>query len=58
MSDGAAINLIRGVYDVSAAPRDRRFDDRYFEIIAAVDSAREKFGDGAIIKGLALDRND
>jgi hypothetical protein len=47
MSDGAAINLIRGLYDISVAPRDGRFRDRYFDIVRAVDSAREKFGAAA-----------
>jgi hypothetical protein len=44
MSDGAAVNLLRGIMDSSTAARDTRWDARFADIPRAVTSAREKFG--------------
>jgi hypothetical protein len=44
MSDGAAVNLLRGIMGNSTAPRDARWDARYADIPRAVSTAREKFG--------------
>jgi hypothetical protein len=44
MSDGAAVNCLRGLYESAAMLRDDRWQDRYDEIPRAVESARRKFG--------------
>jgi hypothetical protein len=43
LNEGAAVNLIRGILDNSAGPRDDRFKARYVNVSAAVKSARGKF---------------
>jgi hypothetical protein len=42
MSDGAAVNFIRGLMRASTAPRDERWQDRYNDIPRAVTTARAK----------------
>jgi Bifunctional DNA primase/polymerase, N-terminal len=42
---GAAVNQLRGMLEVSAAPRDDRFRDRWHEIPRLVESAIEKFAE-------------
>jgi hypothetical protein len=44
MSDGAAVNLIRGWVESSNSPRDDRWQERLDDVPRAVRSAREKFG--------------
>jgi hypothetical protein len=44
MSDGATVNLLRGIMDNSTAPRDERWNARYADISRAVSTARTKFG--------------
>jgi hypothetical protein len=44
MRDDAAVNLIRGWVESSAAPRDDRWQDRLNDVPRAVSSARAKFG--------------
>src|SRR5262249_21339366 len=43
-SDGATVNLLRGIMDSSTAQRDERWSARYADIPRTVSSAREKFG--------------
>jgi hypothetical protein len=43
MSEGAAVNFIRGALDCSATPRDERFAARLADVKRAVDTAAEKF---------------
>lgn len=47
MGDGAAVNLLRGMLEASAAPRDMRWQDRWNYIPRAVSSAREKLDEQA-----------
>jgi RecA-family ATPase len=44
MSDGAAVNLLRGLMESSIGPRNDRWEVRYGDIPRAVSTAREKFG--------------
>jgi hypothetical protein len=44
MSDGAAVNLLRGIMENSTAPRDERWNGRFADIPRAVSTAREKLG--------------
>jgi hypothetical protein len=44
MSDGAAVNLIRGWMNASEGPRDERWQARYNDIPRAVSTARAKIG--------------
>jgi hypothetical protein len=44
MSDGAAVNLLRGLMENSAGPRDDRWNARYADIPRAVSTAREMLG--------------
>ena len=41
MNGGAAINLIQSLMDLSSAPRDERYWDRYYDIQRAWDSAQK-----------------
>lgn len=43
MSEGAAVNLIRGVFEASVAPHDERWRERYADIPRDVASAVRKF---------------
>jgi hypothetical protein len=47
MTDGAAVNILRGLMDASTAPRDLRWRTRYGEIPRAVSTARAKLGEEA-----------
>jgi hypothetical protein len=42
MTDGAAVNMIKGAMKASATPRDERWQDRYNDIWRAVKTARDK----------------
>jgi hypothetical protein len=44
MGDGAAVNMLRGLFEASGAPHDARWQERYDEIPRDVESARIKFG--------------
>jgi hypothetical protein len=44
MSDGAAVNMLRGLMESSAGPHDGRWATRYADIPRAVSTAREKYG--------------
>ena len=46
-TDGAAVNVLRGLMDASTAPRDLRWRTRYGEIPRAVSTARAKLGEEA-----------
>ena len=48
MSDGAAVNMLRGLYESSGMPRDDRWQERYEDIPRAVASARRRFGADAV----------
>ncbi len=41
---GAVVNMIRGMYEASLAPRDDRWQARYEDIPRAVETAYQKFG--------------
>lgn len=43
MPGGAAVNVLRGLMDASAAPRDERFLARFQDIPRSVTTAQEKF---------------
>lgn len=43
MGDGAAVNMMRGLMEASAGPRDERWQARYDDIPRAVATAEEKF---------------
>jgi AAA domain-containing protein/bifunctional DNA primase/polymerase-like protein len=45
MSDGAAVNCLRGVYHGAAIPHDDRWKERHDDIPRVVRSARVKYGD-------------
>jgi hypothetical protein len=47
MSAGAAVNMLRGLMENSAGPRDDRWQARYDDIPRAVSTAEEKFGQQA-----------
>jgi hypothetical protein len=44
MGPGAAVNMLRALLEASEAPRDDRWEKRYAEIPAAVESGKLKFG--------------
>lgn len=43
MAGGAAVNMLRGLMDSSAAPRDERFQARLADIPRSVSTAQQKF---------------
>jgi hypothetical protein len=43
MGDGAAINLMRAIYEAATCPHDERWLNSYNDIVRNVRSAREKF---------------
>jgi hypothetical protein len=45
MNDAAAVNVIRGVMESAASPRDDRWKERYADVPRAVKTAREKYGE-------------
>jgi hypothetical protein len=47
MSDGACVNMLRGLMEASTAPRDARWETRFAYIPRAVSSARGKLGGAA-----------
>jgi hypothetical protein len=47
MSDGAAVNMLRGWMNSTAGDRDGRWQSRYDDIPRAVSTARAKIGDHA-----------
>lgn len=42
MADGAAVNMLRGIFESANAPRDARWQARYDDIPRSVSTAREK----------------
>ena len=46
MSDGVAVEVLRGLMIASSAPRDARWHARYNDILRAVSTARQKIGEG------------
>jgi hypothetical protein len=51
MSDGAAVEALRGLMMSAEGPKDARWQTRYDYIPRAVRTAREKFGSGEWRRG-------
>jgi hypothetical protein len=47
-SGGAAVNLLRAEMELSIAPRDKRFQERFDDLPNLVTSAQDKYGAGII----------